>query len=85
MQLDQSAKLAGIHYDIRGPILQQAQKLEEEGHHVLKLHIGNPAPFGFEAPDALLQDMIRNLPVAHGYGDSKGLLAARRAQKAAGK
>jgi alanine-synthesizing transaminase len=79
MQLDQSAKLAGIHYDIRGPILQQAQKLEEEGHHVLKLHIGNPAPFGFEAPDALLQDMIRNLPTAHGYGDAKGLLAARRA------
>jgi alanine-synthesizing transaminase len=78
MQLDQSAKLAGIHYDIRRPVLREAQRLEQEGHHVLKLHIGNPAPFGFEAPVELLQDMIRNLPAAHGYGDAKGLLSARR-------
>ena len=79
MQLDQSAKLAGIHYDIRGPVLRQAQQLEAEGHHVLKLHIGNPAPFGFEAPAAMLEEMIRNVPRALGYGDAKGLPAARRA------
>ncbi|HEX6681223.1 MAG TPA: pyridoxal phosphate-dependent aminotransferase [Candidatus Limnocylindrales bacterium] len=79
MQLDQSARLAGIHYDIRGPVLRQAQQLEQEGHTVLKLHIGNPAPFGFEAPEALLRDMIGNLPEAHGYGDAKGLLSARQA------
>ena len=79
MQLDQSAKLAGIHYDIRGPVLRQAQQLEAEGHHVLKLHIGNPAPFGFEAPAALLQELIRHAPLAHGYGDAKGLLSARHA------
>ena len=79
MQLDQSAKLAGIHYDIRGPVLRQAQQLEAEGHHVLKLHIGNPAPFGFEAPAEMLQEMIRNVPMSLGYGDAKGLPAARRA------
>ena len=53
--------------------------MEAEGHHILKLNIGNPAPFGFEAPEEMLQDVILNLPTAHGYGDSKGLLSARRA------
>jgi alanine-synthesizing transaminase len=79
MQVSQSAKLANVCYDIRGPVLRQAKLLEAEGHRVLKLNIGNPAPFGFEAPEEILQDVILNLPTAHGYGDSKGLLTARRA------
>src|SRR5262245_1162462 len=79
MEVTQSAKLANVCYDIRGPVLQEAKRMEAEGHHVLKLNIGNPAPFGFEAPEEILQDVILNLPAAHGYGDSKGLLSARRA------
>jgi alanine-synthesizing transaminase len=79
MQVNQSAKLANVCYDIRGPVLHQAKQMEAEGHHVLKLNIGNPAPFGFEAPEEILQDVILNLHTAHGYGDSKGLLSARRA------
>jgi len=79
MEVTQSAKLANVCYDIRGPVLRQAKQMEAEGHHVLKLNIGNPAPFGFDAPEEILQDVILNLPQAHGYGDSKGLLSARRA------
>jgi alanine-synthesizing transaminase len=79
MQVTQSEKLANVCYDIRGPVLKRARQLEAEGHRILKLHIGNPAPFGFEAPPELLQDMILNLPNAHGYSDSKGILPARRA------
>jgi alanine-synthesizing transaminase len=79
MEVTQSAKLANVCYDIRGPVLQEAKRMEAEGHHVLKLNIGNPAPFGFDAPEEILQDIILNLPSAHGYGDSKGLLSARRA------
>ncbi|MFF5261199.1 pyridoxal phosphate-dependent aminotransferase [Actinomadura viridis] len=79
MQVNQSAKLTNVCYDIRGPVLKRAKQLEAEGQRILKLHIGNPAPFGFEAPPELLQDMVRNLPEAHGYSDSKGILPARRA------
>jgi alanine-synthesizing transaminase len=79
MQVTQSHKLANVCYDIRGPVLKRAKQLETEGHRILKLHVGNPAPFGFEAPEEILQDVIRNLPEAHGYSDSKGILAARRA------
>jgi alanine-synthesizing transaminase len=79
MDVTQSAKLANVCYDIRGPVLQEAKRMEAEGQHVLKLNIGNPAPFGFEAPAEMLQDVILNLPQAHAYGDSKGLLSARRA------
>jgi alanine-synthesizing transaminase len=79
MQVTQSEKLANVCYDIRGPVLKRARQLEAEGHRILKLHIGNPAPFGFEAPPELLQDIILNLPNAHGYSDSKGILPARRA------
>ncbi|WP_395110518.1 pyridoxal phosphate-dependent aminotransferase [Actinomadura sp. SCN-SB] len=79
MQVIQSAKLTNVCYDIRGPVLRRARQLEAEGQKILKLHIGNPAPFGFEAPPELLQDMVRNLPEAHGYSDSKGILPARRA------
>ncbi|GAA2582898.1 pyridoxal phosphate-dependent aminotransferase [Actinomadura fulvescens] len=79
MQVNQSSKLTNVCYDIRGPVLKRAKQLEAEGQRILKLHIGNPAPFGFEAPPELLQDMIRNLPESHGYSDSKGILSARRA------
>ena len=77
--LVKSDKLEGVCYDIRGPVLTRANKLEEEGHRVLKLNIGNPAPFGFDAPEEMLQDLIKNLPAAQGYCDSKGLFAARKA------
>jgi alanine-synthesizing transaminase len=79
MQVSQSSKLANVCYEIRGQVMHEAKRLEAEGHHVLKLNIGNPAPFGFEAPEEILQDVILNLPHSHGYGDSKGLLTARRA------
>ncbi len=78
-QIRQSRKLHDVRYDVRGPILVEAQRLEAEGHRILKLNIGNPAPFGFEAPDAILQDMIHALPDAQGYSDSRGILSARRA------
>lgn len=74
-----SKKLENVCYDIRGPILAHANRLEEEGKRILKLNIGNPAPFGFDAPDEMLEDLIRNLPAAQGYCDSKGLFAARKA------
>ncbi|MEC3953870.1 pyridoxal phosphate-dependent aminotransferase [Nocardia sp. CDC153] len=79
MQVKQSSKLAGVSYEIRGPIAEHAARLEAEGHHVVKLNTGNPLPFGFEAPAELLQDMVRNLPASSGYSTSKGLLSARRA------
>lgn len=78
-QIDKSGKLDNVCYDIRGPVLKEAKRLEEEGNKVLKLNIGNPAPFGFEAPDEILVDVIRNLPSAQGYCDSKGLYSARKA------
>ncbi|MGW2544260.1 pyridoxal phosphate-dependent aminotransferase [Kitasatospora sp. NPDC001574] len=79
MQVIQSSKLANVCYDIRGPVLDEAMRLEEQGHRILKLNTGNPALFGFDAPPEILQDILRNLSSAHGYGDSKGLLSARRA------
>jgi len=74
-----SNKLNNVCYDIRGPILQSVAELEEQGHQIIKLNIGNPAPFGFQPPDEIVQDIIRNLPQAAGYCDSKGLFAARKA------
>jgi len=78
-KIKQSDKLLKVCYDIRGPVLEEAKRLEEEGHRILKLNIGNPAPFGFEAPDEIIQDVIRNLANAQGYSDSKGLFSARKA------
>ncbi|MFX0538267.1 pyridoxal phosphate-dependent aminotransferase [Ornithinimicrobium sp. Y1847] len=77
--LTQPVKLQNVLYEIRGPVASRAAQLEAEGHRILKLNIGNPAPFGFEAPDTILQDMIAALPVAQGYSESKGILSARRA------
>ncbi|MTK33403.1 aminotransferase class I/II-fold pyridoxal phosphate-dependent enzyme [Nocardia seriolae] len=79
MQVKQSSKLAGVSYEIRGPVAEHAARLEVEGHHIVKLNTGNPLSFGFEAPPELLQDMVRNLPQSSGYSSSKGLLSARRA------
>jgi alanine-synthesizing transaminase len=79
MQVIQSSKLANVCYDIRGPVLDEAMRLEDQGHRILKLNTGNPAVFGFDAPPEILQDILKNLSTAHGYGDSKGLLSARRA------
>ena len=75
--INRSQKLHGVCYDIRGPVLEEARRLEDEGHKILKLNIGNPAPFGFEAPDDILKDVIHNLPTAQGYGDSNGLYSAK--------
>ncbi|MDQ6628045.1 MAG: pyridoxal phosphate-dependent aminotransferase [Pseudomonadota bacterium] len=74
-----SSKLASVCYDIRGPVLEKARQMEEEGQHIIKLNIGNIAAFGLEPPDEIVQDMIRNLPHAAGYTDSKGLFAPRKA------
>ncbi|CAG21005.1 pyridoxal phosphate-dependent aminotransferase [Photobacterium profundum] len=74
-----SSKLNNVCYDIRGPVLKHAKRMEEEGHKILKLNIGNPAPFGFDAPDEILVDVIRNLPTSQGYCDSKGIYPARKA------
>jgi alanine-synthesizing transaminase len=77
--IKKSNKLSGVCYDIRGPVLEHANRLEEEGQRILKLNIGNPAPFGFSAPDEIIQDVILNLANAEGYTASKGLFAARKA------
>jgi alanine-synthesizing transaminase len=74
-----SSKLANVCYDIRGPVLDKARQMEEEGQKIIKLNIGNIAAFGLEPPDEIVQDMIRNLPAAAGYTDSKGLFAPRKA------
>ena len=77
--ITQSSKLRNVRYDVRGPILVEAQRLEAEGHRILRLNIGNPAPFGFEAPPAILREVIHNLPTAQGYSDSKEIYSARTA------
>ena len=74
-----SAKLANVAYDIRGPVLDKARQMQEEGHKIIQLNIGNVAAFGLLPPDEIVQDMIRNLPGAAGYTDSKGLFAPRKA------
>jgi alanine-synthesizing transaminase len=77
--VQKSAKLANVLYDIRGPIMDAARRMEEEGHKIIKLNIGNLAVFGFDAPEEIQQDMARNLPNSAGYSDSKGIFAARKA------
>jgi alanine-synthesizing transaminase len=79
VEISQSTKLRNVCYDIRGPVLKRAMELEAAGQRILKLHIGNPAPFGFEAPPPMIADMIASLPRSHGYSDSKGILPAREA------
>ncbi|WP_369854492.1 pyridoxal phosphate-dependent aminotransferase [Candidatus Thalassolituus haligoni] len=78
-EIRKSDKLANVFYDLRGPVLQAAKRMEEEGHRILKLNIGNPKPFGLDAPEEIIQDVIHNLPDSEGYSDSKGLFSARKA------
>jgi alanine-synthesizing transaminase len=73
-----SAKLANVCYDIRGPVLARAKQMEEEGHKIIKLNIGNLAPFGFDAPEEIQQDMIRNLPNAAGYSTPRAFFPRAR-------
>ena len=75
----QSQKLANVLYDIRGPVLDEAKRLEAQGHRIIKLNIGNPQPFGFETPPEILVEVVRNLPTSQGYSDSQGILSARTA------
>ncbi len=77
--IQKSAKLANVLYDIRGPIMDAARRMEEEGQKIIKLNLGNLAVFGFDAPEEIQQDMIRNLPNSAGYSDSKGIFGARKA------
>ncbi|KAB1503150.1 pyridoxal phosphate-dependent aminotransferase [Corynebacterium sp. 320] len=77
--LDQSTKLQNVLYEIRGPVNAEAERMEADGHRILKLNTGNPAVFGFEAPDVIMRDMIAALPYAQGYSTSKGIISARRA------
>ena len=79
MVIKKSKKLENVCYDIRGPVLAEAKRLEEEGYRILKLNIGNTTPFGLNAPDEMVHDVIVNLPEAEGYCDSKGLFSARKA------
>ena len=74
-----SSKLANVCYDIRGPVMARAKQMEEDGHRIIKLNIGNLASFGFEAPEEIQQDVIHNMPNSAGYSDSKGMFAARKA------
>ena len=76
---DKSSKLDDVCYDVRGPVLEEANRMQQEGARILKLNIGNPAPFGLMAPVEIIRDMITNLPDAEGYSDSKGLFSARKA------
>jgi alanine-synthesizing transaminase len=75
----QASRLRNVRYDIRGPVLRRARELEAAGHQILKLNIGNPAPFGLTAPDAVLRDVVENIGAAQGYSDARGIHAARLA------
>src|SRR5690606_10945752 len=78
-QIRQSPKLRGVRYDVRGPILEEAERIERTGQGVLRLNIGNPAPFGFEAPSAVREAVTSSLHLADGYSDSRGIVSAREA------
>lgn len=78
-QFKKSSKLDNVLYDVRGPVVDEATRLESQGMRILKLNIGNPAPFGFRTPDEVVQDMRHQLPDCEGYSDSKGLFSARKA------
>ncbi|GGF13952.1 pyridoxal phosphate-dependent aminotransferase [Williamsia phyllosphaerae] len=78
-QIRQSQRLRNVRYDVRGPILVEAERLEAQGHRILKLNIGNPAPFGFDAPSAILHNVVENISTAQGYSDARGIMSARTA------
>ena len=74
-----STKLDNVLYDVRGPVVDEAARMEDEGERILKLNIGNPAPFGFRTPDEVIKDMRQQLPDCEGYSNSRGLFSARKA------
>lgn len=76
---EKSTKLDGVSYDVRGPVLEEAERMQEAGISILKLNTGNPAPFGFEAPNEIVRDLIMNVRESEGYSESKGIFAARKA------
>lgn len=78
-KIEKSMKLNGVSYDVRGPVLEEAERMQEEGMSILKLNTGNPATFGFEAPDEIIRDLILNVRESEGYSDSKGIFSARKA------
>ena len=78
-EFKKSSKLDNVLYDVRGPVVEEAARMEENGTHVLKLNIGNPAPFGFRTPDEVIYDMQRQLTECEGYSAAKGLFSARKA------
>jgi alanine-synthesizing transaminase len=78
-KFSKSSKLEGVSYDVRGPVLEEADRMQEEGISILKLNTGNPAPFGFEAPNEIVRDLIMNVRESEGYSDSKGIFSARKA------
>ncbi|EGP5441419.1 MULTISPECIES: pyridoxal phosphate-dependent aminotransferase [Enterococcus] len=78
-EFEKSSKLEGVSYDVRGPVLEEAERMQEEGISILKLNTGNPAPFGFEAPNEVIRDLIMNARDSEGYSDSKGIFSARKA------
>lgn len=78
-EFEKSKKLEGVSYDVRGPVLEEAERMQEEGISILKLNTGNPAPFGFEAPNEVIRDLIMNARDSEGYSDSKGIFSARKA------
>lgn len=78
-QYEKSQKLEGVSYDVRGPVLEEAERMQEEGISILKLNTGNPAPFGFEAPNEIIRDLILNVRESEGYSESKGIFVARKA------
>ena len=79
MQLTQASRLRNVTYDIRGPVLRRARQLEAEGHRIIKLNLGNPAPFGLDAPGDVLSDVIKHIPDAQGYSDARGIQPGRLA------
>src|SRR5215467_12564592 len=79
VQLAQASRLSDVRYDIRGPVLRRARQLEADGHHIIKLNLGNPAPFGLNAPADVLRDVIENIPRAQGYSDARGIQSGRLA------
>lgn len=78
-KVNKSHKLDNVCYDIRGPVLREARKMEEEGHKIIKLNLGNPSPFGFDAPEEIVKDMIYYVPLSQGYSDSRGIFSGRKA------
>ncbi len=75
--MKQAQRLKSVRYDIRGPVLRRAQELEAAGHRILKLNLGNPAPWGLNTPDPIMADVVQNLGVAQGYSDARGIYSAR--------